>query len=103
MPQVLIYYDLLEGLTNEEEDMIFEIELELFSIGIIITSNETISLLNIELLDIKINEEYDPKQRMSDQGAIKVVPSTTKLEDFYVKLEISLEDKVYPKTYYHPS
>ncbi len=103
MPQILIYYDLLEGLTNEEEDMIFEIELELFSIGIIITSDETISLLNIGLLDIKINEEYDPKQRMSDQGAIEVVPSTTKLEDFYVKLEISLEDKVYPKTYYHPS
>jgi hypothetical protein len=30
-----------------------------------------------------------------------VVPSTIKLEDFYVKLEISLEEKVYPKTYYH--
>jgi hypothetical protein len=32
-----------------------------------------------------------------------MVPSTTKLEDIYVKPKISLEDKVYPKTYYHHS
>jgi hypothetical protein len=93
----------LEGLTNENEDMIFEIELKLFSIGMIIISDGTISLLSIGLLEIRINEEDYPKQRMSDQGAIEMVPSTTKLEDFYVKLEISLEDKVYPKTYYHHS
>jgi len=30
-----------------------------------------------------------------------MVPSITKLEDFYVKPKISLEDKVYLKTYYH--
>jgi hypothetical protein len=35
-PQVLVCYDLMEGLTNEKEDMIFETELELFSIGTII-------------------------------------------------------------------
>ncbi len=27
-------------------------------------------------------------------------PSTVKLEDVCVRLEVSLEDKVYPKTYY---
>jgi hypothetical protein len=32
-----------------------------------------------------------------------VVPSIIKLYNFYVKLDISLEDKVYPKTYYHHS
>ncbi len=31
------------------------------------------------------------------------MPSTIKLEDFYVIPKISLEDKVYPKTYYHHS
>jgi hypothetical protein len=30
-----------------------------------------------------------------------VVPSTTKTIEFNVRLEISLEHKVYPKTYYH--
>jgi hypothetical protein len=30
-----------------------------------------------------------------------VVASTTKPEDFYVKPNISLEDKVYLETYYH--
>jgi hypothetical protein len=34
-PQILVCYDLLEGLTNEKEDMIFEIEPELFSIDTI--------------------------------------------------------------------
>jgi len=32
-----------------------------------------------------------------------MVPSITKLEDYYVKPKISLEDKVYPETYYHHS
>jgi len=32
-----------------------------------------------------------------------VVPSTTKIEKNNVGLEISLEDKVYPKIYYHHS
>jgi hypothetical protein len=32
-----------------------------------------------------------------------MVPSTMKSKDFYVKLKVSLEDKVYPETYYHHS
>jgi hypothetical protein len=63
-PQVLVCYDLMEGLTNEEEDMIFEIELELFSISIIIFSNETISLLNVRITNIKINGEFKLEQRI---------------------------------------
>ncbi len=35
-PQVLVCYDLMEGLTYEEEDLIFEIEPKLFTIGTII-------------------------------------------------------------------
>ncbi len=29
-PQILVCYDLMEGLTNEKEDLIFEIEPKLF-------------------------------------------------------------------------
>jgi hypothetical protein len=32
-PQVLVCYDLMEGLINEEEDLIFETKPKLFSIG----------------------------------------------------------------------
>jgi glycerol-3-phosphate responsive antiterminator len=53
-PQIFICYDLMEGLTNEE-NLIFEIEPKLFSIGIITISNETISLLNVGIIEIKIN------------------------------------------------
>jgi len=52
------------------------------------------------VLEIKISEEFDPKQETSDQSS-KMVPSTTKPEDFYVKPNMSLEDKVYLETYYH--
>jgi hypothetical protein len=31
------------------------------------------------------------------------MPSIVKSENFCVKLEVSLENKVYPKTYYHHS
>jgi hypothetical protein len=68
----------MERLTNEEEVLIFETELKLFSIGIIIILKEIVSLLNIRMLEIKINEESEPQQGTLYQGAIEVVPSTTK-------------------------
>jgi hypothetical protein len=59
-PQILICYDLLEGPTKEEEDLIFEIEPKLLSMGTIIILEETISLLNIGVSEIRINEESEP-------------------------------------------
>ncbi len=97
--QVLVCYDLLERLTDEKEDLNFETELELFSIGTIIISNEKNSLLSVGMSKIKISEESKPEKGTLDQMVTKVVPSTIKLEDFYVKPEISLEEKVYSKTY----
>ncbi len=44
---------------------------------------------------IRINENFELKQGTFDQREAKVVPSPTKLKDFYVRLEMSLEDKVY--------
>jgi hypothetical protein len=76
---------LLERLTNEEEDLIFEIESKLFSIGTIIISKETISLLSVGVSKIKINEEFEPPQGTSNQGVTKVVPSITKTTKFNVR------------------
>ncbi len=64
-------------------------------------SNETISLLSIEVSKIRINEKSNLEQGTSYQRTTKVVPLITKPEDFHVKPNISLEDKAYPKTYYH--
>jgi hypothetical protein len=50
----------------------------LFSIGTIIISDETISLLNVGFLKIKINGKSKPQQGISYQGEVKVVASTTK-------------------------
>jgi hypothetical protein len=55
------------------------------------------------VLDIRINEEFEPPQRTSNQGGVEVAPSTTKTTKFNVRPKISLEDKVYPETYYHHS
>ncbi len=55
---------MLEGLTNEEENLIFETKPELFSIGTITNSYEIISLLNIGRL--KVNEECDLEQQTLD-------------------------------------
>jgi hypothetical protein len=70
-PQVLVCYDLLEGLTNEKEDLLFETKLELFSIGTIIISNETISLSSIRVSKIRINEKYCFSARDIILGNIK--------------------------------
>ncbi len=83
--------------------MNFETNLELFLVGTIIFSKETISFLSVGVSKIKNIEEFDPKQRTLDQTTTEVVPSIVKSEDFCVKLKVSLEDKVYLKTYYHHS
>jgi hypothetical protein len=60
-PQVFVWYDLMEGLTDEEEDLIFEIKPKLFSINTITISDETISLLNDGIRKIIINGKSKPK------------------------------------------
>jgi hypothetical protein len=84
----------MERLTDKKENLIFETEPKLFSIGIITLLEEMVSL-NVGMLEIRSTKEYDPKQGTSNQ--------TMKSKDFFVKLEVSLEDKVSldPKTYYH--
>jgi hypothetical protein len=57
-------------------------------------------LLSVGVSKIRINGEFEPQPRISYQGKAKVVASTTKTTKFNVRLNISLKDKVYPKTYY---
>ncbi len=75
----------------------------MFSIGTITLLEETVSLLSVRVLKIKSTEEFDLEQRISYQIVAEVTSSIMKLEDFCVTLEVSLEDKVYPETYYHHS
>ncbi len=102
-PQVLVCYHLMEGLTNDEEDLIFEIELELLLIGTITLLEETVSLSSVGVSKIRSIQEYDQKQRTLDQTTKEVMLSTMKSKDFCVRPEVSLEDKVYRKIYYHHS
>jgi hypothetical protein len=60
---------LLEGLTNEEEYMIFETNSKLFLISTITILEEIISLLSIRMLEIRINEKFEPQQGTPNQGA----------------------------------
>jgi hypothetical protein len=52
----------MERLTYEKEDMIFETTAKLFSIGTIIFSKEIVLLLNVGVLKIRSNKEFDPEQ-----------------------------------------
>jgi hypothetical protein len=65
-PQVLVCYDLLEGLTYEEEDLIFETKSKLFSISTIIISDEIVSLLSIGVSETRNNENFDLEQGTSN-------------------------------------
>jgi hypothetical protein len=76
--QVLVCYDLLEGLTYQMEDMVFETKPKLFLIGTISISTKRISMTSIGMLEIRINEEFEPKQGRSYQKIAKVLLSTTK-------------------------
>jgi len=74
-PPVLVCYDLMEGLTYEEEDLVFETKPKLFSIGTITLLEEIVSLLNVRMSKIKNIEEFDLEQGTSDQITTKMVPS----------------------------
>jgi hypothetical protein len=54
---------LLEGLTYEEEDLIFETNSKLFSIGTIIIPEKIVSLLNIGMLEIRIKKNLNHNKR----------------------------------------
>jgi len=53
----------MEGLTNEEEDLIFETKPELLSIGKITISYEIVSLLSVEVSKTIINGKSKPQTR----------------------------------------
>jgi hypothetical protein len=60
--QILVYYNLLERLTNEEENLIFKTKSKLFSIGTIIILKNKVLLLNIGMSKTIIHEEFEPQQ-----------------------------------------
>jgi hypothetical protein len=51
------------------------------------------------MLKIKSTKESNPKQGTLDQTTAKMEPSIVKSKKNYVRPEVSLENKVYPKTY----
>jgi hypothetical protein len=56
---VLVCYDLMERLTYEKEDLVFETKPKLFSIGTITLLEEIVSLLNVRMSKIRNTEEFD--------------------------------------------
>jgi hypothetical protein len=62
-----------------------------------------VSSSSVGVWEIRSIQEYDQKQRTLDQTIQEVMLSTMKSKDFCVRPEVSLEDKVYWKIYYHHS
>jgi hypothetical protein len=89
----------MEGLTNDEENLIFETKLELLLIGTITLLEEMVSLSSVGASEIRNIQEYDQKQRTLDQTTKEVMLSTMKSKNFCVRPEVSVENKVYRKIY----
>ncbi len=55
-PKMLLCYDYQNGIANEEEDIIFVIRLELFSIGIInlLETIQFVKTTDVEIMDIDV-------------------------------------------------
>jgi hypothetical protein len=62
-----------------------------------------VSLLSVGVSEIKSIKESYLKQGTSYQIIAKVMLLTLNSKNFCVKPKVSLEDKVYPKTYCHNS
>jgi hypothetical protein len=59
--QILVCYDLMEGVIDKKEDMIFETKPNLLSISTITLSKETILLLSVRVSQIKNIRESNLK------------------------------------------
>jgi len=80
----------MQKLTDEEEDLIFEIEPILLSIGTITFSEKIVSLLSVGVSEIKSTKEFDSKQRTSNQITTQVVFSIVKSKDFCVRPKVTI-------------
>ncbi len=69
----------------------------------LLSQKKMVSLLNVGVSKIRSTKKFDPKWGTSNQIATKMEPSTVKSKDFCIRLEVSLENKVYLETYYHHS
>jgi hypothetical protein len=93
---VLLCYNYQNGLTNEEEDIIFATEPKLFSIGTInlLKTIQSMKTIDVEIMDNNVktnNSEF----KFGVQSTEKKITSN-KYEP-----KVALKDKVYPDTYYN--
>jgi hypothetical protein len=94
---MLLCYDYQNGITNEEEVIIFVTKPTLFSIGTI-SLFETIQYVkttNVEIMDTNV------KTTILEQE-FEVQSIENKIVGNKYEPKVALEDKVYPDTYYSP-
>jgi len=84
--KVLLCYDYQNGITNEEKDIIFATELELFSIGTI-SLPKTIQF--VKTTDVEIMDTY-VKTNISKHGS-RVQSTKKKITSNKYELEVVLE------------
>jgi len=61
-PKVLLYYDFVNGIIDEEEDMLLVAELDLFTISTIILPKLKILVVVVPNTKININSKIDTKE-----------------------------------------
>jgi hypothetical protein len=94
-PEMLLCCNYQNGITNEEENIIFATKPKLFSIGTI-SLPETIQSMKTTHVGIM---DIDVKTNISKHGS-KVQSIEKKIPSNRYEPEVALEDKVHPEMYY---
>ncbi len=92
-PKFLLCFDDQNDITNEEEDMMFASELELFSIGTISLPLKTLEIVVDNIVQIEKTTNTKTKPFCNFRNSAETTLDKNN--------EVSLEDKVYLETYYH--
>ncbi len=93
--EVLLCYDYQNDIIDEEKDIIFATEPKNFSIG---TINLPKTIQSMKTTDMGITDT-NVKTNILEQGS-EVQNTKEKIPSNRYEPEVTLEDKVYPKTYY---
>ncbi len=93
---MLLCYDYQNGITNEEEDIIFATKPKLFLIGTInlLETIQSMKITNVEIIDTDV-------KIIISQQEFEVQSTKKKISINRYELEVAMKDKVALETYYN--
>jgi hypothetical protein len=93
-PKVLLYYVFVNGIIDEEEDVMLATKLDLFVIGTITSLELKILVTMVDDAKISINVKIDTNAKLDINGKIGINAKNNTYAKIGIDVEISMDPKI---------